>query len=101
GDDPGGGVVTLRVSADTIDGPVDAVVTSAVLDATGEFLLEGVPAPSSYELSVDKPGYASEVRRINIGAGEAIEGIEIGLRKGDGSISGTINNPDGPFGGAT
>lgn len=101
GDDPTGASVVLHVSASVIDGPVDAVVTSTVVDATGEFTLADVPAPSTYLLSVDKPGFASEVRVVNIAAGEVIEGVEIGLFEGDGAIGGTVSSADGPVGGAT
>ncbi|MGY6502402.1 MAG: carboxypeptidase regulatory-like domain-containing protein [Acidimicrobiales bacterium] len=100
GDDVAGATVTLRIPADAIDGVVDAVVKTTVVDATGQFLLEDVPAPSSYVLGVDKPGFASEIRLVNIAAAEAIEGIEISLRTGDGSISGTVRTDAGPLGAA-
>jgi 5-hydroxyisourate hydrolase-like protein (transthyretin family) len=101
GDDPGGATVTLQVPADLIDGEVDAVVRSTVVDATGQFTLEEVPAPSSYVLRVAKPGYASGVRLVNIGAGEAVTGVELQLRTGDGSITGTVVDEAGSVGGAT
>ena len=100
GEDPGGAVVTLQVPADVIDGDVDAVVMSAVVDATGEFMLEEVPAPSSYVLRVEKPGFAPAVRLVNIRANEEVEGVELRLRSGDGSISGTVVDDAGPVGGA-
>jgi 5-hydroxyisourate hydrolase-like protein (transthyretin family) len=100
GEDPGGAVVTLEVPADVIQGEVDAIVMSSVVDATGEFMLENVPAPSSYVLRVDKPGYASAVRLVNIGAGANIENVELRLRSGDGTIRGTVIDDDGPVGGA-
>jgi 5-hydroxyisourate hydrolase-like protein (transthyretin family) len=101
GDDVTGANVTLQVPADVIDGEVDAIVRSAVVDATGQFVLEDVPAPSSYVLRVDKLGYASGVRLVNIGAGEQITGVEVALRSGDGSISGRVVDDAGPLGGAT
>ncbi|MFP3905440.1 MAG: carboxypeptidase regulatory-like domain-containing protein [Acidimicrobiales bacterium] len=100
GEDPGGAVVTLQVPADAIEGEVDAIVMSAVVDATGEFTLEEVPAPSSYVLRVEKPGFAPAVRLVNIAAGETIEGVELRLRTGDGSITGSVVDGDGPLGGA-
>ncbi len=101
GEDPGGAVITLEVPADVIDGDVDAVVMSSVVDATGEFMLDDVPAPSSYVLRVDKEGFAPAVRLVNIGAGEAVENVELRLRVGDGTISGTVVDDSGPLGGAT
>lgn len=101
GEDPGGATVTLEVPADVIDGEVDAVVMSTVVDATGQFTLEEVPAPSSYVLRVSKPGFANAVRLVNIAAGENIEGVELALRSGDGSISGMVTDDSGPVGGAT
>jgi 5-hydroxyisourate hydrolase-like protein (transthyretin family) len=100
GDDPGGATVTLQVPADVIDGEVDAIVTSTVVDATGQFTLEDVPAPSSYVLQASKPGYASTVRLVNIGAGEAVENVELRLRTGDGTITGQVVDESGPVGGA-
>jgi 5-hydroxyisourate hydrolase-like protein (transthyretin family) len=100
GDDPGGATVTLQVPADAIDGEVDAIVASTVVDATGQFLLEDVPAPSSYVLQVAKPGYATTVRLVNIAAGEAITGVELTLRSGDGAITGRVVDDAGPVGGA-
>ncbi len=101
GEDPGGATVSLEVPADVIGGEVDAVVMSAVVDATGQFALEEVPAPSSYVLRVSKPGFASAVRLVNIAAGENIDGVELALRSGDGSISGMVVDNSGPVGGAT
>lgn len=101
GEDPGGATVTLQIPADAIDGEVDAIVASTVVDATGQFLIENVPAPSSYVLQVSKPGFATTVRLVNIAAGEAVTGVELRLRSGDGTISGHVSGDGGPVGGAT
>lgn len=101
GEDPGGATISLEVPADVIAGEVDAIVMSTVVDATGQFRLESVPAPSSYVLRVTKPGFASAVRLVNIAAGEDIGGVELALRSGDGSISGMVLDGSGPVGGAT
>ena len=52
-------------------------------------------------MEVTKPGHAIEQRDIVLGPAQALEGIEIALRPGDGVISGTVSSAEGPLGGAT
>jgi 5-hydroxyisourate hydrolase-like protein (transthyretin family) len=78
-----------------------ALVSSTPIGGDGKFLLTDVPSPSTYDLVVQKEGFATEVQRVNLGAGEERNGIEILLRKGDGLIQGKVFDADGPLGGAT
>lgn len=97
-DDPVGATVTLRVPEDAGD-PAGAEVASTVVDATGQFRLEGVPSPSTYELELTKDGYGRSITLVNLGAGEERSGIELLLRRGDGAVLGRVMGPDGPLGG--
>jgi hypothetical protein len=115
GDDPSGATVSLELptarpngaipvstgTAATAPGTQGAVVETATVDATGVFTLDKIPSPSTYDIVVQKTGYATEVQQVDLGGGEQRTGIEILLRKGDGSISGHVSGSDGPLGGAT
>jgi 5-hydroxyisourate hydrolase-like protein (transthyretin family) len=78
-----------------------AIVKTVPVGADGTFALADVPSPSIYQIRVVKPGYATSVQRIDIGAGETRKGVQIALRKGDGLVSGTVTSPAGPLGGVT
>src|SRR5581483_3697626 len=86
-----------------ITGPASAnpLVTTAPVGADGTFTLDNVPSPSTYDLTVSKDGFATEVQRVNLAAGEERTGVEILLRKGDGLISGHVFDANGPIGGVT
>ncbi|MGH9188278.1 MAG: carboxypeptidase regulatory-like domain-containing protein, partial [Acidimicrobiales bacterium] len=101
GDDPSGATLELLVPAAAIDAPTDAVVKSAAVDATGAFRLESVPSPGSYILQLSKTGFSKTRQAVRLEAGQTVEGIEILLRRGDGSIAGRVFGPDGPLGGVT
>src|SRR5204863_8218290 len=57
--------------------------------------------PSNYQLVVKKQGFATEFQQVNLAGGEVRDGIQIALRKGDGSIAGHVSGVDGMVGGAT
>jgi 5-hydroxyisourate hydrolase-like protein (transthyretin family) len=100
GDDPAGAVLTLQLPGTTSDpGPDGAVIATTVADASGEFAFEGVPSPSTYELAVTKEGFTREAQVLDLSAGEERSGVEILLRLGDGSITGTVSDGNGPIGG--
>jgi hypothetical protein len=71
------------------------------IGADGTFALSNVPSPASYQLVVEKAGYATSTQQVDVAAGQARTGVTILLSKGDGSISGMINGPSGPLGNAT
>jgi hypothetical protein len=83
------------------DKDTKALVDEVTVSADGSFLFEEVPSPAEYQLVVDKPGFATEVRRVVLGAAEQLDGIEVVMREGDGVISGRIDSPAGPLGGVT
>jgi hypothetical protein len=91
------------VDPGTLSGPSasNPLVTTAAVGADGTFTLDNVPSPSTYDLTVSKQGFATEVQRINLSAGEVRAGIEIRLRKGDGLISGHVVDANGAVGDVT
>lgn len=99
-EDPTGAVATLIVPG-TADPDVDAEVLRVDVSADGSFLFEGVPSPAQYQLVVEKPGFATEVRDVVLGAAQEVEGIEVTLREGDGVIGGHILSPAGTLGGVS
>lgn len=78
-----------------------AVIQTVPIGSDGKFSLANVPSPSVYDLVVSKTGYATSTQRINVGAGETRNGVQITLRLGDGLIAGTITSSSGPLGGVT
>ncbi len=98
--DPTGATATLYVTGH-VDPTTKANVKTVDVSADGSFLLDQVPSPAAYQLVVQKTGFATEVRDVVVGAAEAVEGIEIVLREGDGVISGRIQDANGPLGGTT
>lgn len=113
GDDVSGATVqvALPISAGTantigvpgLDDPTGgaAIVRTVPVGADGTFEITQVPSPSVYDLIVSKPGYATQVQRLDLSGGETRSGIEIRLQKGNGLISGRIVGQAGPLGGAT
>lgn len=98
--DPTGAVARL-IRPGVADPDANALVDEVTVSADGSFAFEDVPSPANYQLIVDKPGYATQVRDIVLGAAEELEDIKIVLREGDGVIAGHVTTPDGPLGGVT
>jgi hypothetical protein len=98
--DPSDATARLVVQG-VADEDTSALVDEVTVSADGSFLFEEVPSPASYQLVVDKPGFATEVREVLLGAAQALDGIEVVLREGDGTISGRVQGPSGPLGGVT
>jgi 5-hydroxyisourate hydrolase-like protein (transthyretin family) len=88
-------------SASAAPGTTEAIVRTVPVGSDGQFSIPNVPSPSVYDLVVAKTGYANDVQRVDLGGGEDRKGIQLRLRKGDGLISGQVNGPSGPLGGAT
>jgi hypothetical protein len=99
-EDPSGATARLVVRG-VADEDTTALVQEVAVSADGSFLFEEVQSPANYQLVVDKPGFATEVRDVVLGAAQALDGIEVVLREGDGSVSGRVSSPAGPLGGVT
>ena len=79
----------------------NAIVKSIPIGSDGGFTLAGVPSPSVYILVLAKPGYATSSQTLNVGAGEDRASVQLVLRKGDGSIAGTVTSQSGPLSGVS
>lgn len=117
GDDAAGAVAELQIPLDSavLDGLVDpvtgaatpppvgdgAVVRTAPVGGDGSFSFTAVPSPAVYDLVVSKPGFSTQVHRIDVAAGEDRSDLEVSLLEGDGSISGLVTSASGPVPGAT
>jgi hypothetical protein len=98
--DPTGAVARLVVPG-AADENTTALVEEVAVSADGAFLFEDVPSPATYQLIVDKEGFATEVRDVRLRAAQDLEGIEVVMREGDGVVSGRVQSPSGPLGGVT
>ncbi len=98
---PGAGGSATPAQVASAPGTTQAIVRTVPVGSDGQFSIADVPSPSVYDLVVVKPGYANDVQRVDLGGGEDRKGVQLRLRKGDGVISGQVNGPSGPLGGAT
>lgn len=102
--DAGGGAASSVTSvplAGAQPAEIGALVRSAVVGPDGAFALTEVPSPAVYDLAVSKAGFATVVERVDVGGGEQRTGLELRLQRGDGAVSGTVSDADGPVAGAT
>lgn len=88
-DDPATSGATSGATDGTSGGGY-ADVLSAPVGSDGAFSLGNVPSPSSYQIEVAKPGYATSVQQLDVSAGEALTGVELNLVTGNGTISGDV-----------
>jgi hypothetical protein len=97
-DDPTGAVARL-VRPGVADPSSEALVEEVTVSADGSFQFEDVPSPANYQLIVDKEGFATVSRDIQLGAAQALEDVKVVLRQGDGTAAGHVQSPSGPLGG--
>lgn len=99
GEEVEGALVVAQVPGSSFEGsdlaPVASRLASAEVDATGEYLLEGLPTPAGYEIVVSKVGFAPQVRTIALEPGEDRTDLEILLRRGGGVVAGTVVDSSG------
>jgi hypothetical protein len=95
--DPKGVTATLFLPGQ-IDEGTSALVQKVKVGADGSFAFANVASPNTYQLLIEKPGFAPDERTIVLGPAQDLTGIEVTLRSGNGRISGTISSSDGPLG---
>lgn len=105
GEDVAGALVVAQIPGSSFEGsqlaPVASRLAAAEVDATGAFILDGLPTPAAYEVVVTKSGFAPQVRTIALDPGEVRRDLEILLRRGGGVIAGRVVDGQGtPIGGA-
>jgi 5-hydroxyisourate hydrolase-like protein (transthyretin family) len=99
-----GGAVASTVTTTAANGTTigdGATVQTVQVGGDGAFALANVPSPGVYDLAVAKPGFATQIERVDVAGGEQRTGLQIRLRQGDGVISGLVTTKAGPLGGAT
>ncbi|SEE66076.1 carboxypeptidase regulatory-like domain-containing protein [Ruania alba] len=95
---PGKRIVPAAPTAPvTPSGTAQRLTTFA--DGNGAWALAGLTAAARYLVTITKPGYSTQ-RVVMSGAELAATPLETDLQAGDGSMSGTVQGPDGPVGGA-
>lgn len=87
----GGVVVEAR------DGALVAQTTS--VDATGGFLLTGLPVPGSYVLSFTAEGFRTETVAVELFTGVGSRTVDVTLTGADGSVVGQVNRAGTPSSG--
>ena len=100
--DTGGATgVTVSLVPANADPGTAPVVATAVVAADGSFTLTDVPSPGNYQMIIETPGSAPQVRNLVLEPGQPVAGIEVTVQPGSGLIMGTVFGPDGALGGAT
>ncbi len=87
--------VSVLPEQGTTSGPLPPVKT----DATGHYMVSGLPTPGSYDLSFTAPGYeeASDVEELD--GGDARIANTVILTAGVGDIDGVVTDGTNPLGG--
>ena len=88
-------------SEGTLDPKVPAEVTRLEVAADGSFTMSDLPSPALYELIIEKSGFSSAQREVQVRPGQTVRGIEIVLTEGNGVVSGVVEGPSGPLGNVT
>ncbi len=83
------------------DGVLTFATTTDTGDAAGQWSLSGISTPGTYTLTATLQGYGTEVMPITLGAGDRLEGIDLTMRQGVGSIIGRVSSGGAPLGGVT
>lgn len=73
----------------------EPTVVSVPVAADGRFELAGVPSPQTYDLLVEKDGFAPSIQVIDVAGGETRMDVDVTLRQGDGEIRGIVRDATG------
>jgi 5-hydroxyisourate hydrolase-like protein (transthyretin family) len=90
-----GGVGLGNVTVSTTVGGSDVSVITPTTGQVGAFVLDNLPTPGTYVLSVSAPDHGSRSMIIDLEAGQSRTGLQARLRAGTGSVSGMVVGPDG------
>ncbi|MGE3622091.1 MAG: carboxypeptidase regulatory-like domain-containing protein [Acidimicrobiia bacterium] len=91
-----GGVTIVATS-----GTATSETVSLTQDDVGGYTLRDLPTPGAYTITFAKDGYATESVQVGLAAGEERIGVDVALRRGAGSISGTTRVDGTVAGGVT
>jgi hypothetical protein len=70
-------------------------------DATGKYSVASLPAPGTYDLSFQAPGYQVASDTEEVAGGESRIAATVTLTAGAGTLSGTVTDGTNPLGGVT
>jgi hypothetical protein len=76
-------------------------IATVSTDATGKYTVPNLPAPGSYDLSFQAPGYQVASDTEEVAGGESRIAATIALTAGAGTLSGTVTDGTNPLGGVT
>jgi hypothetical protein len=76
-------------------------IATVSTDATGKYTVPNLPAPGSYDLSFQAPGYQVASDTEEVAGGESRIAGTITLTAGAGTLSGTVTDGTNPLGGVT
>lgn len=94
--------VTVEVQARAVwRGDDDPLVVTATTDEAGGYVLTGLEAPGTYELSFTAEGYRPTTITERVTGGQERFATTVGLTAGTGQISGTVTDGTSPVGGVT
>lgn len=88
--------VTVTVTAEQGSGHVIATTTT---NSSGGYIVSGLPAPGTYDLSFSAAGYQVASDSEEIAGGEAHIASTVTLSAADGTIGGTVTDGKNPLGG--
>ncbi len=71
---------------------VYTATTSTEPGQIGQWEIEGIGTPARYVVTVEMPGFGTEVRSVELGPGESDRGVSARLTSGVGSIVGTVSS---------
>lgn len=96
-DDTEGVTVSL-----VVPGAEGAAVATVPVNPDGSFSIPDVPTPGNYQLIVQQPGVPPVTRDLVLEPGVPLGdlGVDV-VAGGGGTVSGQVNGPTGPLGGAT
>ena len=87
-----GGIGGLTVTA--TDGTTTRTATTLTGDDAGRFVLADLPAPGTYTVTVEGPGYATVTRELAL-TPQGVEGWEVAMTAVGGAVAGTVRGDDG------
>ncbi len=92
-------VTLLSLSANQTAQAASGVPPQVVTDDAGDYRLENLPTPATYQIVFAKDGFGTQSRVIDMELGQHLTAIDVELVDGDGHMSGLVTDGKGPLGG--
>lgn len=75
------GTATVTLTSDTTS-------IATVTDGSGNYLLDHLPTPATYTLTVSAVGYTTQTQSLTVGDGQSLDGVAVSLVNSSGTLSG-------------